>query len=151
MELQRSTNYFDFQTIGTFLTAVNAPASKFTFFDANPNQGSNIYRVKAISENQAFTYSNLIAVDYPAPLPHQVFPNPVYTDCTFRLLETQSASVVIELFNLAGQKLWRSNWEATPGEAWEKTISLLDLSRGVYLYRILNGTASYSGRLVLIK
>jgi len=151
MELQRSTNYFDFQTIGTFLTAVNAPASKFTFFDANPNQGSNIYRIKAISENQAFTYSNLIAVDYPAPLPHQVLPNPAHTDCTFRLLETQSASVVIELFNLAGQKLWRSNWKATPGEAWEKTLSLLDLSRGVYLYRILNGTASYSGRLVLVK
>lgn len=149
MEVQRSPDYFQFQTIAEVSPRNNSTQENYTHVDLTPVRGSNFYRIKAKTATGAFTYSNLFQISYPQALDWQVFPNPATQQLTFEVREALTNKITVELFNVAGQHLRRFAEVATPGEAWQKEVLVAPFPPGLYSYRIVDGEMSYTGRVVI--
>lgn len=146
-EVQRSKDFQHFEVLG----AVSAlrTAGSYQFLDESPTRGNNIYRIKAYSQARAFTHSNLATAIFPAEGDHSVTPNPASDFIKLKVKALQGSFVKLELFNAAGIPLLRSNWEATAGEAFEKTLLVDRLNAGMYVYRIREGGREYTGKVII--
>ncbi|MEM1214082.1 MAG: PKD domain-containing protein [Bacteroidota bacterium] len=149
VEVQRSPDYFRFTTIGEVAPRNASTTENYAFFDANPERGSNFYRIKVTTTSGAFTYSNLFEITYPQPIDWEVFPNPATQHLTFNLRQAQSEKVLIELYNVAGQHLRQFPFAATPNEAWSERVLIAPFPPGLYSYRIVDGERSYTGRVII--
>lgn len=145
-EIQRSKNFQHFEKLTSMDAAGNS--SSYTFTDQAPLKGNNIYRIKAVSKERAFSYSNLATANFPPIGDHSVTPNPATDFIKIKIKEVIGGLVKLELFNAAGIPLLRTNWEAIPTEDFEKTVLLDRLIPGIYIYRITQGGQEYSGKLV---
>lgn len=150
MELQRSSNYFDFQVLADIPTSGNTTSRQnYQYTDEQPLRGANIYRIKVTTADGAFTYSNLTPVSYPPPKAWRVFPNPTDHQLTFQIQEATATTVALELFALSGQRLRQITFAATPGEAWQQELLVNQFPAGVYAYRLTCGEEVYVGELVV--
>lgn len=148
-EIHRSKDFQNFQLIGQVDARGNA--SSYQFLDAAPSRGNNVYRIKAYSQDRSFAYSNLATASYPAIGDHSVTPNPASDFIKVKVKSLAGSFVKLELFNAAGIPLLQTNWEATVGEAFEKTILVDRLNAGMYVYRITQGGAEYTGKIIIKK
>ena len=147
-ELQRSSDFFDFETIATF----GPNASKAYFYqDMNPLRGNNIYRIKAIQNSRAYDYSNFVTVNYPKLSPIRIYPNPAGSSFELEILETKAGLVTLELFSTAGIRLFSTQWQTDVGIPLVRQIISTQLNNGLYFYRIINGTEEQVGRLMIAK
>ncbi len=150
MELQRSPNFFDFETIAQIDPTGNSSSrTDYQFFDAEPIRGSQVYRVKVITDQRAYAYSNLVVTSFPPPKDWSVFPNPALSSFTIEVKEALSDQVKLELFNAQGQRLRITSFPANVGEEWSQPVLTNLLPAGVYWYRIYNGELVYTGQLVV--
>lgn len=148
-EVQRSKDFQHFQVIGE--VSAQGLATDYEFLDASPTRGNNIYRIKAYSQGRAFSYSNLATATFPAEGDHSVTPNPASDFIQLKIKSLMGSFVKLELFNAAGIPLLQTNWEGTVGEAFEKTILVDRLNAGMYVYRISQGGAEYTGKIIIEK
>lgn len=143
-ELQRGADFFHFEA----LTRLSPTAmANYTWLDESPLRGANIYRIKAVTSDGAYAYSNMFNLAYPRPSDVLVFPNPTNYQLTFQLREAQSSSVQLELFHLNGQSLLETTLLATPGESWRYELLVNMLPTGVYAYRLIDGEQSFTGKV----
>ena len=146
-EIHRSKDFQTFELIGE--VATNGTIGNYQFMDSAPMKGNNIYRVKAISNSRAFTYSNLATANYPPIGEHSVTPNPASDFINIKIKSLEGTMVRLELFNAAGIPLLKTNWEGNVGEAFEKTMLVDRLNTGIYVYRISQGGEEYTGKIVI--
>lgn len=146
-EVQRSSDFQHFQLLGKIRG--RSLSNVYQFLDKRPLIGTNIYRIKAISKRNAFNYSNLIIVNYPPMGSYSITPNPASDVVTLKIKTLKGNLVNFELFNAAGISSMTSQWEAIPGDPFEKAISTDRLNAGAYFYRISQGGETYSGKLVI--
>lgn len=148
-EVQRSKDFQHFQVIGE--VPAKGMASTYEFVDTDPSRGNNVYRIKAYSQARAFSYSNLATATFPPVGDHSVTPNPASDFIQLKVKSLLGSFVKLELFNAAGIPLLQTNWEGTVGEAFEKTILVDRLNAGMYVYRISQGGAEYTGKIIIEK
>ena len=102
----------------------------FTFLDASPAAGENVYRIAQVDFDGTVNYSELITVDRrPASASLSAYPNPV----TDRLVLTSASEqeVLPRVFDLRGQEVTRRiGIDRSPATA---TLSVERLPAGVYL------------------
>ncbi len=149
-EIQRSSNLFDFTTIGTIEMPFTATSKTFTYTDEIPLNGSNIYRIKAIANDRAYTYSNIANTTFPAPKEIRIFPNPAEDHFTIKVKKAQSSTIQFELFQANGSRILTTSWATEPGKPFSKTILSDFLTNGSFLYRIENGESVVTGKLLLL-
>jgi hypothetical protein len=123
----------------------------YQFIDNAPLHGVNIYRIKAVEKERAFTYSNLSSVVFPPDPEIRLFPNPSRGTFQVALGAARSELVQFELFNQTGIRIFNATWPSDFGQPLEKTITAGHLSSGVYYYRVVNGARSYAGRIAIVK
>lgn len=145
-EIERSKNFQHFESLAKLDAAGNP--GRYTFVDQAPLKGNNIYRIKAVSKERAFTYSNLASASFPPIGDHSVTPNPASDFIQIKIKDIIGGLVKLELFNAAGIPLLKTNWETTPSETFEKTVLLDRLIPGMYIYRITQGGQEYTGKIV---
>ena len=145
--VQRTTDFFHFESIGQVTAA--GQGSSYTLADQAPLLGDNIYRIKAVRSSGAYDYSEFLTVAYPKPVPIRLSPNPAHQFVDLQVRNTESDRIHFELFSMAGIRLRKTDWEATPGVRFEKTIGISQLPAGVYLYRVLDGNRRKVGKLVI--
>jgi len=145
--VQRTSDFFHFETIGQVSAA--GAGSSYVISDLSPMLGDNIYRIKAVRASGAYDYSKFATVAYPKPVPIRLSPNPAHQFVGLQVRNTQSDRIHFELFSMAGIRLRKTDWEATPGARFEKTIGISQLPAGVYLYRVLDGDRRKVGKLVV--
>lgn len=151
-ELQRSTDFFHFETLEVISPeGISHTDTKYEFEDLSPIRGSNIYRVKAISNNRAFVYSNLVTVDFPPKPEVQLFPNPAKESFTIKIKSAESETVEFEVFNPAGIRLLNTTWSAEVGEENKRIILTNYLANGLYYYRLKNGGLEKTGTVLIKK
>jgi glucose/arabinose dehydrogenase len=150
--IQRSSNFLDFQTI-SYVSAIPdvGIGHSYQFIDNAPLHGVNIYRIKAVEKERAFTYSNLSSVVFPPDPEIRLFPNPSRGTFQVALGAARSELVQFELFNQTGIRIFNATWPSDFGQPLEKTITAGHLSSGVYYYRVVNGARSYAGRIAIVK
>ena len=118
-EIQRGRNFFDFETIGQINPGETGPDGSYHFNDPSPIIGTNLYRIKAISEDRAFAYSNMINIDFPRTPDLKVFPNPAKDAVYLQLKKALAGKIRFELFDLAGSRLYTTDWTAEVNKPFE--------------------------------
>lgn len=155
-EVQRRTAQNDFKTIGFVKGNGTTSEKQFYSFDDHPEELGNkiIYRLKQIDLDGSFSYSDVVVVDFTAPLGFELlqnFPNPFNpaTQISFTLPGT--VPVNLRVYNLLGQEIVTLvNELKTPGLHTVNFDASL-LPSGVYLYRLEAGSFTATRRMLLMK
>jgi len=147
-EVQRTADFFHFHRIGA-VQAGPFPAHIYFFDDHTPLHGANIYRIKAWHRDRRLSFSNLIIENFPAARPLKVFPNPTEGPIQIELAQALDSWIGVELFNQHGIRRLRRQLLTTPGEAVVHQVETSQLEKGLYFYRITNGSTSYAGKIYL--
>lgn len=151
-EVQRSSDFFHFETLAVISPeGISQATSDYQFEDLSPIRGTNVYRIKAISNSRAFVYSNLETVDFPPKPEIQLYPNPARASFNIKIKETRSETVELEIFNPAGVRLLNTTWTAELGKENQRTILTNYLANGLYYYRVRNGELEKSGTVLIRK
>lgn len=150
-DIQRGRNFFDFEPVGRirYEDAVQENGL-FYFVDPSPVMGANLYRIKAVSTDRAFSYSNLVSVNFPAEPEIKIFPNPARSSFQVKLKKALAGLIRFELFDPAGSRLYVSDWPAEVNKPFSKTVPVETLPEGYYLYRITNGVQQHSDGVFLV-
>lgn len=146
--VERSPDPYRFEPIGQVAAT---GAGRYDFFDDGPRKGTNNYRVRAVTANGAYRFSNTLKVGFPRPLPVKVFPNPVRSSFTVSVEEVAGEELALELIDMLGKVVQRQVWPVSPGAAFEKEVLPGQLPNGVYHYRIWDGANEHLGTLVLAR
>ncbi len=145
-EIQRSNDFVHFNKIGEV-----APATleEYNFIDVKPQIGNNIYRIKAISEDRAFRYSNLLTIPFPTPPDINLYPNPVFNQLNIEIKKASSVEVDFKIFSPNGQLLLQKQWDARKGDFFKQTLPLVNWTSGIYYYTIENGSQKVGGHFLI--
>jgi hypothetical protein len=119
----------------------NSP-KEYTFTDNNAQYGSYAYRLKQIDTDGDIEYSNIIEVDA-GNIPdgfvlEQNYPNPFNpsTRIKFAVAETQKAE--LKVFDILGNEVAvLFNGIANGGKVYETEFKAVNLSSGIYFYRLV--------------
>jgi hypothetical protein len=149
MTVQRSSDHFHFENIGDIhVLGDELTGASYTFTDPNPIRGNNIYRIR-FRQDSAYTYTNLVRVVFPAPPAVHIYPNPAGAHFKVKVRRAQSERLHFRLFTATGAGVLQREWEAVPGQTFERLVLPDDLARGIYFYELINGKETAAGRLVL--
>ncbi len=77
-----------------------------------------------------------------------IFPNPANTEVNVQMNVTESVNIEFTLIDLVGQTLVAQDLYFTPGLNSEK-IDLSNLSNGIYLLKMKNGSSVYTNKLIV--
>ncbi len=139
-EVERSRDFFHFTLLDT---------TELSFFQDEPAlPGTYIYRIKAIGEEGAFWYSNLITRELPTSGEHLVYPNPATDELTLRMENVRAPAIEFRLFDQSGRFLRKELRTALPEGESTYTFDVSDLAPGVYVYQIEDGPRLLVGKLV---
>ena len=84
-------------------------AQNYTYTDNKPVQGTAEYRLELVDKGGQFTYSSVISVRLGIVTAVSVYPNPAHDYVNVTLSGTAGESMLIRLFNQAGQLLQEKN------------------------------------------
>jgi hypothetical protein len=161
-DVERLQNYKnekiqDWEKIGFIEGHGNSNSPKeYSFEDKNAQYGSYAYRLKQIDTDGSFEYSNVIEVDA-GKIPdgfvlEQNYPNPFNpsTKIKFALAETQNAE--LKIFDVLGNEvITLFNGVAEGGKVYEKEFDAVNLSSGIYFYRLATDNRVENRKMLLIK
>ena len=151
-EIEKSANGQEFVKVG--LTASrhnNNTAASYSWFDPNPVNGNNFYRIKASDKTGGVNYSAVVNVKIENGKSYiSAYPNPVKNNTiNIQLTNEPKGVYVVELFNSLGQKMLIKTIKHTGGSATQ-TIQLGTLvSKGVYQLTISHGENKISKQIVV--
>lgn len=132
--VERSLNGVTFKSIGQVKGSGNTKEERqYTFFDANPLQGLNYYRIKQVDFNGESAYSRIAIVRNSIQNTASIYPNPVKDILNIQILDT--AVKMVRLFDAQGRQVM----EATINNS-NAHLDLGSLQHGVYFLQFDNGT-----------
>ena len=147
-EIQRSQDFLHFKKLAEI------PAnqlSELTYTDVTPLKGNNIYRIKAINQDSAFRYSNLLTISHPTQPDFLLFPNPATNQLNLNLKNTVNSKIDFKVFNNLGQLILKKHWETVIGTPFNQTLSIINWNNGTYHYLLQNGEQEIAGSFLVRK
>ncbi len=133
--IERKNHDNTFTEIGRI---VPSNIQKYYFTDQRPENGTNFYRLKLISNDNSFTYSNIITLGKAeASTDIRVFPNPVTEYFTIDFKNLDSHVYKITLMNLNNQVINEQTFNSSLNKKLEMKRSKV-LSNGIYILRIVD-------------
>lgn len=128
-EIQKSQDGVSWQTIGSLAAAAESEKSEsYSFTDAKPYAGENLYRLKMVDLDQTFAYSRIKSLSFDG-MGILVFPNPASNKLFFTASEISKISVV-NIINNQGKIV------ALHDKVTHEGIDITNLSEGIYLVQI---------------
>lgn len=143
-EIERLAGDGSYALIGT-IGAAGIPSS-YGFVDPNPAAGVNIYRIKQIDADNAFSYSESIEVTVNPTFQTVLYPNPMHDGCRLAI-EGEPATGMLHVLDNAGRKLRSLAFE----DANEIVIAREGLSQGIYHLRIDLATGRSFTKKMLVR
>lgn len=139
-----------------FLAGKNIPGiNKYEFTDKNLQPGIYHYRLKQIDFNGNYEYFDLsesINIQKPEKFElSQNYPNPFnpVTKIQFKIAETEN--VMITIYDQTGRQIKNILNEIKQPGYYEIEFNAVDLSSGVYYYRLNAGKYTQTKRMLLLK
>jgi hypothetical protein len=133
----------------------NSPKD-YSFTDLNTQYGSYAYRLKQIDTDGQIEYSNIIEVDA-GNIPDEIvleqnYPNPFNpaTTIKFALAETQSVKLIVYDV-LCNEVAVPFNGTAEGGKIYDAEFDGVDLSSGIYFYRLEAKNRTMNKKMLLLK
>ena len=137
-DIERSQNGKQWNKIGSVKSNQESNSERFySFTDAEPLDGQNLYRLKMIDLDRTFAYSSIENVNFAGTA--YLYPNPVRNAENLNLNLTDWSKVsLIKVVNAQGKTVFESSNALTTG------ISTKNLNSGAYVVQVIhkNGTIS---------
>lgn len=107
----------------------------YTVIDKDPLAGRNTYRLKMISRNGKFNYSNQVVLNNTNAASFSIFPNPVKNELNILVKVNTNHAYRIILYNSLNQPVLSNNY--TPGNSNVIRLSRpVGIIKGIYFIRI---------------
>ncbi|CAN5730107.1 hypothetical protein BH10BAC2_BH10BAC2_15910 [soil metagenome] len=151
-EIEKSLDGNSFVKIGITPALNNGlPVNRYTIPDANPLQGNNFYRIKAIDKDGRVIYSTVVKVNISnVKSSIVVMPNPVIDNTiNIKLNNVPSGRYNLILYNVLGQPVLQRTIEHAGGSSSQVFTLPSAAPNGVYVLRLLNKSGSFETRLVV--
>lgn len=133
-EVEQSLNGKTWNKVGTVPAKGNSVARvPYTFTDANPDNGQNLYRLRVIDRDGKFGLSNIIGLNFQVDAV-KLFPSPVSDKLTMRAQDWDKVSDV-EMYDNNGKMVYESH-RGTSSKVLAQEINVKQFSAGVYMVRI---------------
>ena len=132
-EVLRSADGINFTSIGTTNALANSGIINYDLLDMSPLIGDNYYRIKSIGIGGDIKLSSIVRVNFSIPYVIKVYPNPVvnnYFNVQFSGLP--AGSLKLQLFNSAGQLVWKTNYENDGNPANIRVNPSMFIAAGIY-------------------
>lgn len=153
--IERSSDGINFTAIGS-VNAANSTAARndYSFFDAAPLAGVNIYRIRNNDIDGKAGYSNMVKVNLDKSVKEiSLYPNPVRgTQVSIQATDLAKGLYQVTVFNANGQQVYNQSLNHTGG-AVNQTISLsANLQSGMYNLQLAgNGATKIVKPFILVK
>lgn len=112
-QVERSIDGISFTTLGTVRGNGNTSTlSNYSFYDLNPAQGVNFYRLKQVDFDGQSTFSRVASVDFGGPIENDftVFPNPVEDHFTIRLGNWDPSQINLRMVSMDGVTVYQKTF-----------------------------------------
>jgi Peptidase family M1 domain/Secretion system C-terminal sorting domain len=151
-EVERSAYGTGFTKINTTAALGNSSSPvTYTWFDANPNSGTNFYRIKAIDKAGNIKYSDIAKVIVGKGEPGIVaYPNPMEGN-SFKidLNNMEKGTYLLNLYNYTGQLVYTTTVQHD-GNPATKTVELKgEVSKGAYQLQLSNDNGFKTTQLII--
>jgi hypothetical protein len=149
-EVERSTSGLPFEVIGQVIAKNTSTGAPYLFTDPLARPGSNVYRLRQVDQNGAFSYSEtreIILDDSPFQL--QTGSNPANQEIRFRVTGEQVSGLRYSLVNLSGQEMAGASLDAAQQRGWI-SISSTDLPAGIYYLRVIGSGYQAAKKMVVV-
>lgn len=147
-EIQKSNNGRDWEKIGFVKGAGTATEIKeYKYQDINPFVGINYYRLKQVDFDEAFEYSNVIAIEYDNSVRNiNIFPNPSNGIINLLIDNPLNQRMSICISDNLGRKIWKREW-AEEESVWRKELEIEE--NGIYFVTAQIGNKISYERLII--
>lgn len=142
-EIQQSTNGKNWHVIGRIPAKMNSDKKTlYEFTQNNPAPGNNYYRLKMIDQDNSFSFSRIIKVNFDGDSGSLVYPNPVS-----KTLYLRSGSQIksVKIFNANGL------FQGSPEITSTNTIPVDTMNEGIYVLKITRTDESTSTEKFQVK
>ena len=136
----------------------------YSFVDKDLTAGKYMYRLKQIDFDGTTEYSNEIEVEVLAPMKFaldQNYPNPFNPSTKIRYSipgviaspngTKQSVNVSIKVYDILGNEVATLVDEYKPAGSYEVDFNAVNLSSGIYLYKLQSGEFVQTRKMILMK
>lgn len=134
--VQRSTNN-SFIDVGIVIANEN---NSYSFTDAHPLIGDNLYRLKMIDADGKITFSKVITVKFGKVLPvFEIYPNPVRSILNVKISSDKNEDVHLTIIDALGKEVQKNKIAFNAGVN-NISLNIQKLPSGVYyLFGYING------------
>lgn len=151
--VEKSTDGSSFSTMAYILAKGNAGVNTYEMIDFNPLLGVNYYRLRIVSTDKSFTYSNVIKIKFRKGenTTIDISPNPVTANYKVKLSGLERGSYMIEIKNNQGQSFLKKSIIINEEEFVENMTKTNTMAAGIYSIHVYdaNNTQVKSSRFVI--
>ena len=146
-QVQRSHDGTSFKELDLVSAGISSlTRKKYTLIDHQPLSPVNYYRLKILESDGSFHYSKILALRQ-ATGKLQVFPNPATSFAQLQIPSGLHGKTQLDVFTAGGAMVKSITLQAS-GTSMVTSLSLNDLSSGIYLIRLQNGKEVMEARMV---
>ena len=153
--IERKTANTNFVKIGFVHGSGNSSTPKeYSFADNTVSAGKYAYRLKQIDNDGSYKYSKVVEVNISSPAAFaldQNYPNPFNPNTTISYALPSSSNVKLIIYNSLGQEvqILVNGFEAAG--IHKVNFNALNLTSGMYFYKIEAGSFSQVKKMILLK
>lgn len=128
--------------------------SHYLFKDNVSFNGAVYYRLKQTDFDGSFEYSEIVMVDFSAPVSFslsQNYPNPFNPATTINYQVAVKSNVELKIFNLVGAEVATLVNEVKDAGTYQVDFNASELASGVYFYTIKAGNFTDQKKMILLK
>ncbi|HUR12445.1 MAG TPA: T9SS type A sorting domain-containing protein [Flavitalea sp.] len=121
----------------------------YLYYDEDPIPGKSYYRLKLISSDGNYRYSEIRSVvinDIHSGL--SILPNPVRTNATIRFAYGTNDMADIYVFDTGGKKVFSKTVSVTAGNN-EVRLDNLQFARGIYVVQVVTGMKTMNTKMIV--
>lgn len=155
--VERSTNGYSFEPIGTLAGAGNSSTSKsYSFIDNMPVEGTAYYRLKQTDFDGTSTYSRIIVAEFSRNENSQctliVYPNPCVGSCTVKLDDCAFSEndIFMQVYDISGNVISNKVKSINEDEAITFDLNTTNnMSPGIYIVKAGAGDKDLSEKVIV--
>jgi hypothetical protein len=150
-EVERSADGRSFNKIGEVAAFNNVSSTNYTFFDRQPLNSSNFYRLKMIEISTAFKYSIIVRVDLNGNNRNiALYPNPVpQRTVMLQLNNLDKGRYRLLFYNTAGQLVYEKDMVHDGGSSTQNIELPARVIKGIYSAELKNDKTIYRQLLII--
>jgi hypothetical protein len=143
-DVERSVNGIDFKKIGTVAALNRSGINQYTFEDASPADGINLYRLRQVDIDAKFAYSNTVKILFSSVINITIYPNPVVDKLKIQIAGS-SLKWMSSIYDASGKLVYQKTNTAA-GNLIE--INITAMAKGNYVLVLNNGLETFTGKFL---